>query len=80
MGDMGEFWRDVKEADKERKERNLNRAEKSKTDWKKHTQYHWSITLNGSRLDYWPSRNKFQYQGRVMTGDVEGFIRKREKK
>lgn len=32
---------------------------------------------NGKRLDYWPSRNKFQYNGKVMTGDVLGFIRKR---
>jgi hypothetical protein len=47
--------------------------------WTVHTDYHWSRTLNCKRLDYWPSRNKFMYEGRVMCGDVMGFIRKREK-
>lgn len=36
------------------------------------------MTLNGKRLDYWPSRNKFQYEGKVLCGDVQGFIRNRK--
>lgn len=44
--------------------------------WTKHTEYHWSRTVAGQRLDYWPSRKKFQYAGRVMRGDVQRFIAK----
>lgn len=77
MGDVGEYWNDHREWDKQRKERNLAKADP--TGWEIHTDYHWSRDLNGKRLDYWPSRNKFQYQGRVMTGDVIGFIKKRDK-
>lgn len=76
LDDMGDLWRAHRDADKERKARNLDNADP--TGWIKHTPYHWSRTLNGKRLDYWPSRNKFQYDGKVMTGDVIGFVRKRE--
>lgn len=36
--------------------------------WTKHTQYHWSRNVNGERLDYWPSRKKFQWRGKVFRG------------
>lgn len=75
MGDMGEIFRDMREADKERKKRNLAAA--NPEGWTIHTDFHWSRDLNGKRLDYWPSRNKFQYNGKVMCGDVEGFYKKR---
>ena len=76
MGDTGDDFKAYRQHDKERKQRNMKAADPS--GWNIHTSYHWSRTLNGKRLDYWPSRNKFQYQGRVMCGDVNGFIRKRE--
>ena len=78
MGDVGEYWRDHKEVDDERKRRNLANADPE--GWTQHTEFHWSRTLNGKRLDYWPSRNKFQYEGRIHCGDVLGFIRNREGK
>ena len=65
----------MKEARRERGLRNLSAADP--TGWTIHTEHHWSRTLNGKRLDYWPSRNKFQWQGKVMTGDVLTFIAKR---
>lgn len=77
MGDMGEVFNAMREADKERKRRNLAVADPS--GWTVHTEHHWSRMLAGKRLDYWPSRNKFQYDGRVMTGDVNGFINRRER-
>jgi hypothetical protein len=43
--------------------------------WTKHTQHHWSRTVGGNRLDYWPSRKKWQYEGKVQRGDVQAFIR-----
>ena len=45
-------------------------------EWTRHTEYHWSRTVAGDRLDYWPSRKKFQYRGKVMRGDVAAFIAK----
>lgn len=46
--------------------------------WTKHTQFHWSRMVAGFRLDYWPSRKKFQYRGKVRRGDVNHFIRCKE--
>ena len=36
--------------------------------WTKHTPWHWSRMVGDHRLDYWPSRKKFQYQGVVQRG------------
>lgn len=76
MGDMAEVFNAMRDADKERRHKNLAKADPE--GWTQHTSYHWSRTLNGKRLDYWPSRNKWQYEGRVMCGDIDGFIRKRQ--
>jgi hypothetical protein len=46
--------------------------------WTKHTQYHWSRYAGGDRVDYWPSRKKFQIAGKVMRGDVMKHVRKLE--
>ncbi len=46
--------------------------------WTKHTEHHWSRNVAGKRLDYWPSRKKFQFDGRVQRGDVLAFIAKAE--
>lgn len=77
MGDMGDYFNEHKKQDKKRKEKNLAAADV--TGWNKHTDFHWSRDLNGERLDYWPSRNKFMYQGKVMCGDIQGFIKRRTK-
>ena len=42
--------------------------------WTKHTMYHWSRLLNGKRLDYWPSRKKWQCNGKVQLGNVQAFM------
>ena len=75
MGDVSEYWKDHRELDRERKEKNLAKADPE--GWTQHTEYHWFRDLNGKRLDYWPSRNKFQYEGRIHCGDVKGFIKNR---
>ncbi len=46
--------------------------------WTKHTEFHWSRLVAGQRLDYWPSRKKFQYEGKVKRGDVVRFIKEKE--
>lgn len=48
----------------------------SKQEWHLYSPYHWSRTLNGKRLDYWPTKSKFQYDGKIVTGDVYDFISK----
>ena len=76
MGDVGECFKALKEHRKIQREKNLKNADPK--GWNIHTDYHWSMDLNGYRLDYWPSKNKFQYKGKVMCGDVEKFISKRK--
>jgi hypothetical protein len=44
--------------------------------WTKHSKFHWSREVNGRRLDYWPSRKKYQYRGKVRRGDVYKLIRR----
>lgn len=75
--DIAELGRIMREQSKERAERNLAAADSK--GWTQHTAYHWSRTFNGARLDYWPSRNRFQYGGKVMSGDVNAWMRKRAK-
>ena len=43
--------------------------------WTKHTPHHWSRNVSGQRLDYWPSRRKFQFKGKVRRGDVMAVVR-----
>jgi hypothetical protein len=78
MGDLAEIYREMDKHQRERREARLASADN--TGWTVHTTYHWSRDLNGERLDYWPSRSKFQYQGKVLTGEVDKFIAKRTKK
>ena len=46
--------------------------------WHKHSAHHWSRMVAGDRLDYWPTRKKYQFRGRVRRGDVYAVIRKHE--
>lgn len=73
--DTAIIGRAMKQLKRERGERNLAAADPS--GWTKHMPYHWSREFRGRRLDYWPSRNRFQYAGKVMTGDVVAWMRKR---
>ena len=43
--------------------------------WTKPTEYHCSRFVAGERLDYWPSRKKFQWRGKVLRGDVMKIVR-----
>lgn len=47
--------------------------------WTKHTEFHWSRVVNGHKLDFWPSRRKWQYQGKVRRGDVYAFMKRKLK-
>lgn len=88
MGDVGDFWRDVKEARKAAglpaRRSHKPRAEKvrftaahRKAGWIQHTDWHWQIRLSGGTLDYWPSKSKWMWEHKVKVGpfaDIEAFI------
>jgi len=68
-----EFWTALAEHkqekfDADRKRFMLEALAKDDGGWTKHTEYHWSRMVNGERLDYWPSRKKFMFRGKVMRG------------
>lgn len=75
MNEITEMWAERRKADQEIRHARL--AEADPEGWTKHTPYHWSRKLRGLRLDYWPTKHKFMYDGRVMVGDVRAFIAKR---
>jgi hypothetical protein len=80
MTDRDPIWDALKEHSKEKFDRDRTAfLEKAKKDddggWTKHTEYHWSRSVNGERLDYWPSRKKYQYKGKVKRGDVMRIVR-----
>lgn len=73
MSEDDGFWMALAEHKKEKfdadRQRFLEEAiAKDDGGWTKHTQWHWSRMIDGKRLDYWPSRKKFQYEGKVMRG------------
>lgn len=77
MGDMGDDFKAWEEFKKAQRQENLSKA--NPEGWTQHTPWHWSRQLNNLRLDYWPSKNKFMYCGKVMVGDVISFIKSKEK-
>lgn len=77
MGDMGDFYRDWEAHKKARRKANM--ASFDPSGWTCHTPYHYSRELTGKRLDYWPSKKKWMYDGKVQTGNVDDFIQKRQR-
>lgn len=67
------------EEERQRKRRNLKKAEALLDDsWTKHGPHHWSRTLLGNKLQYWPSVRKWYWRKKTYTGDVYEFIKNRE--
>lgn len=68
MSEMGEAFRDMREAKKIEKEKRLAKADT--TGWTKHTDYHFSKIVDGKKLDWWPSTCKAQYNGAMVYGSL----------
>ena len=73
MSDRDPIWDALKQRSQQKfntdRQRFLTQAQADDDGgWTKHTEWHWSRSVNGERLDYWPSRKKFQYRGRVQRG------------
>lgn len=47
--------------------------------WTRFTETHYRYVLNDRPLDYWPGKKKWQYEGKIHTGDVIPFIDRRKK-
>lgn len=80
MTDRDPIWDAIKERSKSKfdHDRKSFMAQAVASDdggWTKHTEHHWSRRVNGERLDYWPSRKKFQFRGRVLRGDVMKIVK-----
>lgn len=48
--------------------------------WTRHSETHYSYTLLGKRLDYWPGPMKWQYEGKIHHGAVLDYVSRRERK
>lgn len=80
-----EWWREIKE-EKQRRRGDNARAGHDEVladrliDWTMHKFGHYSVMLQGHKLQYWPSTNKWNWKGRTYNGryaDVKGFVRNR---
>lgn len=54
-----------REARKRKRQENLSEALKECGGWTKHNMFHWSKSVNGLKIDYWPSTRKAQFNGVV---------------
>jgi hypothetical protein len=70
-----EDWEIFDDLREERKAKRRERLETADDDgWSKHTEHHWYRTVDGHKLDYWPSSNKYQYKNRMYRGAMAKFI------
>jgi hypothetical protein len=70
------IWDDLRAFSKERyDERRAANMAAAPDDggWTKHTPYHWSRMIDGERLDYWPSKAKWQFRGKVISGNINEY-------
>lgn len=65
MGEQAEIWQAMKERRQAGKNRNYQEALDADwpVTWFRHTDYHWSVRINGEKFDYWPSTKKMGYMG-----------------
>lgn len=66
MGDMGELFNAQREATRQHRAEMLAKADT--TGWTRHTQWHFSRTFAGERVDWWPSGGKARYKGKMVYG------------
>lgn len=72
-GDIKAIGKLLKSRSRARRARDLDTADP--TGWRHPSPYHWQRDLHGDLLDYWPSKRKWRWRGRIQTGDVQKFIR-----
>jgi hypothetical protein len=84
MGDVGDYWRDVKEW---RKSQGLSTSRRKPParfvkfgkaqealGFRQCSEWHWQIIVNGKPLDYWPSKNKWRHNDQTTTGKYDDLV------
>ena len=87
MGDIGEFWRDVRDANRAaglparrshhpRAEAPTRKdmAEFKRLGFERKAQWHWQLRIGDRPLDYWPSKCKWQWDGAVTVGPWDEMV------
>lgn len=73
MGDMGDIARDLRDEKQRRRAANLAAADPA--GWNKYTEHHWWRKVDGYKMDYWPSANKWLYKGIYYRGGLPQKLR-----
>jgi len=66
MGDMGDIFNEMRANTKAHHAKMLAAA--NTEGWVKHTEWHYSKTASGHRMDWWPGSGKAQLDGRMIYG------------
>lgn len=61
-----EYFKDRERERQERRNKRLSRADDF--GWSKHSDTHWYRMIEGEKLHWWPSANKWLYRGRYYRG------------
>ena len=64
-----------REIEKQRKDRRAKRLANTPDEgWSKHTETHWYRFIDGEKLHYWPSANKWLFKGKYYRGALPEAI------
>lgn len=70
-----EVFDDIREERRQKRATNLAKADTA--GWSQFTQYHFWRMVDGHRLDWWPSSNKWLYKGKYYRGGLPKAIKDR---
>lgn len=63
-----EIFDEIKKQKQERRAKRL--ASTSDLGWSKHTETHWYRFIDGEKLHFWPSANKWLFKGKYYRGGL----------
>lgn len=63
-----EVFDEIREQRRQRRAKRLNAADDF--GWSKHSDTHWYRMIDGEKLHWWPSANKWLYRGRYYRGGL----------
>ncbi len=63
-----EIFNDIRREKQERRAKSLAKADDF--GWSKHSDTHWYRMIDGEKLHYWPSANKWLYKGCYYRGGL----------
>lgn len=49
-------------------------GEPDQPNWIRHTEHHYGLWLDGKKLDYWPGKRKWMFNGKVQVGGLAEFL------